>query len=233
MSAASRRSPTGTLAAKFLAVLLLVPTAAPFAQGLGSIPPTETHHSGPEARRPPLDPIISTRKTRNVYVAEGYIDVESELGSVSKALTDLGGYRSWLLQGLDGKDPISSKYIGLFTGLRWNGADLLEIVYDVALPWPLGSKDNVARFVAKADRSKESMDFVSEASTIAYDRIELRFEAARLGEKWTRIGFTFEMQSAWYLVPFVSLKAFADGTGSRVIRIMRNLAEFLPSSVAP
>lgn len=169
--------------------------------------------------------VMSTEKINNLYRTSGYIDIFVSPEIVVKELLALHNYDVWALKGLDGSDPESIKYIGLFKGFTPHGVDKMRVVYDIALVWPLGSTGNIAVFKLVRGSNPGHLTFVSDAGTIAYDYVSFSFSPELLSESCTRVSFVIETRFTWLIDPFMNVASFEKGIGFRAQKIASNLAE--------
>ena len=81
-----------------------------------------------------------------MFYTEGSIDALDWYDRGVAAMSDFGNYRLWAPRGIDGNDPTSAKFWENFIDFQFEAPDVMVVVYNLNLGWPLGSKGNKAHF---------------------------------------------------------------------------------------
>jgi hypothetical protein len=166
---------------------------------------------------------IHTTKENGAFITEGWIDSGSWTDEAWDELRDFSNYEAWAFTGLDGKDPVSARYIGLLTHLKYTAPDIMVIVYDVNLPWPFGSKDNEARFTVRhfeAD-GREHILFEMEKPSIATESVtlEMTMDSGNMSE---RVEYRASIRFTWLIDSFFSLPRYRRNIEQRIFRVLDN-----------
>jgi hypothetical protein len=169
----------------------------------------------------------ATRKEKGLYITEGYIDLPEGEGEGWRVLRDFPGYDSWALRGLDGKDPVSAKYLGLFSSLVYSGPGMMTLGFDVNLPWPFGSKGNKTEFRVRNEESPDSgrLVFCLAKPNFATKSVDLEIfgeEKASPG----RLRYRLSIRFSWFLEPFFSLQGYKEGVEWRIHKVVGNFEEY-------
>jgi hypothetical protein len=171
--------------------------------------------------------IASTKMESGVYVTEGWIDSQALRSGNWNAIYDFPNYRSWALKGLDGSDPASSKYIGVFSGIEYSRKDTMTLGFDINLPWPLGSKGHTTDFEVKRLKAEggDAIVFSLIQPNLATRSVKLEIfpdEKSAKGQMRFRISIRF----AWLLNPFFSLAGYKGNVEWRLIKVVSNFEEY-------
>jgi hypothetical protein len=170
----------------------------------------------------------ATRKEKGIYITEGYIDLPDGGGDRWEVLRDFPGYDSWALKGLDGKDPISAKYLGLFSSLVYSGPGMMTLGFDVNLPWPFGSKGNKTEFRVRNEESQDSgrLVFSLAKPNFATKTVDLEiFDDEKAGPG--RLRYRLSIRFSWFLEPFFSLQGYREGVEWRILKVVGNFEEYV------
>ena len=174
---------------------------------------------------------ISTDYTENKhYRTIGIIDTSADFEVVGEVLTDFESYRKWAVRGLDGREPGSEDLIGLLTDTMYTDElDELTIMYDVRLPWPLGSEGNRAEFtVTDLSRNPTSVSFdlvMKKTSALLKDaslQVNIYPEA-----EGCRIEATALVRFTFLLNLFFDLPGYKKTIEWRIVRVMTNMEDYI------
>jgi hypothetical protein len=165
------------------------------------------------------------------YVTSGTAELSVSFLRASAVLSDFSGYTHWAFRGLDGKDEISKKYIGLLKHIVYRPVEqVFSVIYDVNLRWPFGSRDNVLRFVlshaAYRGNLLRSMILALEEETVALRDASLNFQIEPRGEG-SFITATVRVKFTWLIDLFFDIESYRKSVEWRIQRILINLAEYI------
>jgi hypothetical protein len=183
-----------------------------------------------------IDLSMQTRSDdQGYYISEGSLDFQQSFKSVQTVLLDFKKYKDWATRGQDGRDPASAKFTGILTSVNYDKAvEVLTIMYDVNLFWPLGSKDNPARFKLDAKPSpvgatdcRCSIGFRFMDWSIAFDDASLGFALTEKPDKTSRLDFVMKVKLAWFLLPFFPIESYRIHVERRVVLMLGSLSNYM------
>ncbi|MBN2050248.1 MAG: hypothetical protein JW760_07380 [Spirochaetales bacterium] len=168
------------------------------------------------------------------YRTVGIFSTAAEYNTVSRVLTDFESYNRWVLRGLDGKDPGTEDFIGLMKETVYHRErEVLELIYDVRLPWPLGSLGNSALFdITILDRSSNSLTFNLDMTNTSAALKSASLDVTVFPEnQGCRIETTALIHFSFFLNLLFNLPAYKKTIEWRIVRVMLNMEAFIETCV--
>jgi hypothetical protein len=171
--------------------------------------------------------VASTTMEGGVYVTEGWVDSQALKSGNWKAIYDFPSYQSWALKGLDGKDPVSSQYIGIFSDIAYTRTDTMTLGFDLNLPWPLGSKGHMTDFNVKRIKTegRDKVVFSLIKPNLATKSVRMELFPEEISGKG-QMRFKLAIKFTWLLNPFFSLSDYKDSVEWRIVRVVSNFEEY-------
>lgn len=169
------------------------------------------------------EPSVRTVRENGAFLTEGSTHIEVEAEVAADVISDVASWGDWIFAGLDGSDPVSAKYVGIFRDVEPDEGGV-AIVYDVNLVWPFGSYGNRAPFTLEADRKSGTVILRSRGGSIAYDYAS--FEArVTPSDGGVRADFRLTVKFSWIVDPFMSLNGYSGGIDWRLARVTENFIQ--------
>lgn len=166
------------------------------------------------------------------YITHGSVSVPVPVFLANRIISDYRHYNRWALKGMDGRDPISKKFIGLLKDVRFIPPNTLEVYYDVNLPWPFGMKDKSVRFAIDSSiysgRDYIKMAFTMDQEAAALEDSYLEFEVVG-NEERSEILFSFGLKFTPLVNLFFSLPSYKKNIEWRIIRVLENFNTYAVS----
>jgi len=167
-----------------------------------------------------------------VFLSRGSIVASQPMKRVSEVIEAQGTWGQWITQGLDGKDPVSAKFIGLLTGISWDESrSLFGLEFGVNLPWPIGSSGNWIYFDSCLSQNlgscPDELKLTLEKPGLFINDVVFTLTLEELSETQTRVSFELAADFVWFLRPFITLDEYSHDMNIRLVRIMQNLAAWL------
>ncbi len=176
--------------------------------------------------RPSAQDKIETVLKNQLYVTRGFLSLPIAFSALREILDDYSTYREWALEGMDGKDPVSKKFIGIFSDIIYLPEQhFFEVVFDVNLPWPFGSKGNKIQFKIKEEQNDEKakrMTLVMATTSFAVEHASLSFEAYGLSGGSVLI-FTARLKFSSLIGLFFNIDSYKKNVEWRIGRMVKNL----------
>jgi hypothetical protein len=169
----------------------------------------------------------STRREDGAFVTEGWIDLGDLSEDDWRALGDFKSYRTWALEGLDGKDPVSADFIGIFTDMIYSDPGIMKLEYDVNLPWPLGSKGHLTDFKVSETRAGRDgrVAFVLSSPNFATESAKVELKSDEIAAKG-RLLFRIEVRFSWFLDRFFTMSGYKSSVEWRILRVVENFETY-------
>lgn len=168
----------------------------------------------------------------NFYRTRGVFVTGKPFSIVGEVMTDFSAYNTWAFRGLDGKEPGTENFIGILKNtIYYAEKDIIELIYDVRLPWPMGSMDNVAAFSIENMENtgnRLSFDLVMRDKSLALKNASLEVDVFT-SEGGCRIESTAMIRFSFLLNLFFSLPGYRKSIEWRVVRIISNMEAYINS----
>lgn len=164
------------------------------------------------------------------YRTIGTMETEKPFDTVKDILTDFSSYNRWATRGLDGKEPGTENFVGLLKDTAYDqNKNIFDIIYDVRLPWPLGSYDNKASFTV--DDVYAGGDAVSFVLNLTNNSALLKDASLSVcvypdGEG-CRVESTALVRFTFLLNMFFSLPSYRKTIEWRIMRVMANMETYV------
>ena len=167
----------------------------------------------------------------DTFVSKGSVPVDVSVARLGQVAGDFRNYRKWSLKGINEK-PRGGKYNVLIRDVFFRpggsaGLGAFDLIYDVDLIWPFGSKDNMASFDVvkvnkRADGGIDRMVCKLSKKNNLLDRfdIDLRAEGS---EAESRVVYRNDVKFIALINAFFSLKQYRKNIEGRVIKVLENL----------
>ena len=124
---------------------------------------------------------------------------------------------------MDGKDPESAKYWVKLTDYKFKTPDILDVIYDLNIGWPLNSKGEFARF--RIDQTALGQSIV---------RLRLESPIIGLAESYlvmwsehNRVYFRFELRFWGIIEGLIDYDQFHQALAWRLNHLAGNLRDYL------
>lgn len=172
--------------------------------------------------------VVSSSTYRNdekIYITTGESLFTLQYEDIQPTLTEFHRYKDWMLAGLDGRDPVSAKFIGQLTGIEYvEGNDILTVEFTVNLPWPFGSKGNRLPFSITKDTGGRDLHlfFSLNQNSAVLSRASLDLT---LSPRGSETYFTFEAQVkfSWIIGLFFSETLYKKNIEWRIMKLIENI----------
>ena len=165
------------------------------------------------------------------FTSTGTVPVAVSLSRLGVIAGDFRNYRKWALRQINQK-PKGGKFNVLIRDVYYRpggsaGHGAFDLIYDVNLIWPFGSKDNMATFdivkVSKrADGGIDRMVCKLGKTNKLLDRFDIDLRAEG-NENESRVVFRNDVKFVSLVNAFFSLKQYKKNIEWRVIKVLDNL----------
>ncbi len=161
------------------------------------------------------------------YYTRGIVPLSLPPAKVSAILSDFAHYSRWALKGLDGKDPVSRKHIGIFKNVVYRKKEhKVILIYDINLFWPFGSKNNefpldIVSMKYEHNRLKSyTLSYTKPGPTINSMLIKVSIIDR---EKLSAIDISCTTDFTWLIDPIMSVKQYKKSIGGRIMILGKNI----------
>ncbi len=172
-------------------------------------------------------PFYAKRLPDGRYFTRGVVPLSLPPAKVSAILADFSHYSRWALKGLDGKDPVSRKHIGIFKKVVYKKQERKVIlIYDINLIWPFGSKNNefpldiVAMTYEHGRLKSYTLSYTKSGPTINSMRITLTILDRKDS---SAIDISCTTDFTWLIDPFMNVAQYKVSIGGRIMLLGKNI----------
>lgn len=161
------------------------------------------------------------------YFTTGTVILSITPDRVSAVLEDFAHYYRWALKGLDGKDPVSRKHMGIFKNVIFREkARQIVLIYDVNLIWPFGSKNNefplniISMKYRNGHLKSYTLTFTESGPTIKSMLITLSIDGNH-GSSILKINCTTDF--TWLVDTVINTRIYKKSIADRIIQLANNI----------
>lgn len=161
------------------------------------------------------------------YYTRGIVPVALPAAETAAVFADFGHYSRWALKGLDGKDPVSRKHIGIFKRIVYDREkQKVILIYDINLIWPFGSKDNefpldIGSLRYEKDRLKSfTLSFTESGPTIKSMHVKISIIG---GKDSSALDISCTIDFTWLIDPIMNVKKYKNSISGRIMILVKNI----------
>ena len=161
------------------------------------------------------------------YYTRGVVPLSLPPAKTSAILLDFAHYSRWALKGLDGKDPVSRKHIGIFKNVVYKKEEhKVILIYDINLFWPFGSTNNefpldIISMEYEHNRLKSyTLSYSKPGPTINSMFIKVSIIDK---ENYSAIAISCTTDFTWLIDPIMSVKQYKKSIGGRIMILGKNI----------
>ncbi len=176
------------------------------------------------------DMVFNSKKLNDgSYALTGTLIIHAPAEQVSALLEDFHHYSRWALKGLDGKDPVSAKHIGIFKDFKFSEKDrTIRLIYDINLFWPFGAKNRIFPLYIVSMQKKDNLlksytlTFTGSSPTIRSMFLKMALKKDPKGSKLT-IGVTIKY--SWLINPLMNEENYKESISGRIAILGNNIRD--------
>ncbi len=161
------------------------------------------------------------------YYTRGVVPLSLLPAKASAILLDFAHYSRWALKGLDGKDPVSRKHIGIFKNVVYRKKEhKVILIYDINLFWPFGSKNNefpldIVSMEYEHNRLKSYTLYYSESGPTIKSML-IKVSILDRGN-YSAMDISCTTDFTWIIDPIMSVKEYKKSIGGRIMLLGKNI----------
>ena len=165
----------------------------------------------------------------NCYITTGNINLSLTTDTVIELIKNCSEYNTWALKGLDGKDAVSKDFVGILAGVDYfQETDSIEVIYDVNLFPPFGSKNNRMKFEIIQSEEKDNFLNIFQLikGSILLKEASLSLYLEKTDSPNCVLHYTANAKFSWLLNIFLNVDNYRRNIEWRIIQLLSNMNNY-------